>query len=158
MPLVRFYLCFNNNDLNIFPKFSTYTVRFSKISKYSVKVLIYNQWKLYICVYNIIYVFIGLALLEGKIYFDLHKTLTYEVLSITVAFSKKFVLISFLSLQPFNPLFYSCTPVWFHVMYVLSCFVSLLRVSLLFLGVHSSISGNINIQLYSHLYTYVCTS
>lgn len=89
--------------------------------------------------------FIGLALLEGKIYFDLHKTLTYKVLSITVVFSKKFVLISLLSLQPFNPLFYSYTPAWFHGMYVLSCFVSLLRVSLLFLRVHSSISGNINI-------------
>lgn len=47
--------------------------------------------------------FIGLALLEGKIYFDLHKTLIYKVLSITVVFSKKFVLISFLSLQPSNP-------------------------------------------------------
>lgn len=42
------------------------------------------------CVYifyiYILYVFIGLALLEGKIYFDLHKTLAYKVLTITVAF------------------------------------------------------------------------
>lgn len=40
------------------------------------------------CVYilYILYVFIGLALLEGKIYFDLRKTLAYKVLSITVAF------------------------------------------------------------------------
>lgn len=49
MPLVRFYLCFNNND-NIFSKFCTYTVRFSKISKYPVKILIYNREN-YVCVY-----------------------------------------------------------------------------------------------------------
>lgn len=113
---------------------------------------------IYVCVYYIYNIHVyRVSFIRSQNILYLHKTLTYKVLSIIVAFSKKFVLI-FLSLQPFNPLFYSCTPVWFHVMNVLSFFVSLLRVYLLFLGVHSSISGNINIQLYSHLYTYVCTS